>query len=57
MSLLVAGKLIASYYRMLLRVLAPSTRAEYLGEKYEADDLDASSFEEYDDFDNDDGDF
>jgi hypothetical protein len=33
--LLVAGKLIASYYNMLWRVLAPNDRAEYLGPNVE----------------------
>jgi hypothetical protein len=52
-ALLIAGKLIASYYRMLWRVVEPSERAEYVGAKIEKEDPDISS---YDDDDFDDGD-
>jgi hypothetical protein len=56
-SLLVAGKVIASYYRMLWRVLEPSDRAEYLGSKIENEDTDISSYGDFDDFSDDDDEY
>jgi hypothetical protein len=53
-AMLVAGKLIASYYRMLWRVVEPSNRAEFVGAKIEKEDPDVSSYDDYDDFGDDD---
>jgi hypothetical protein len=52
MSLLVAGKLIASYYRMLWRVLQPNPRAEYIGNNIQVDE--EPDVFSYDDFPEDD---
>lgn len=53
-ALLVAGKLIISYYRMLWRLVEPNDRAEYLGAKVEMEDSDTSSYDDSDDFGSDD---
>jgi uncharacterized caspase-like protein len=53
-ALLVAGKLIASYYKMLWRLVEPNDRAEYLGEKIEKEDPDSSSYDDNDDLGSDD---
>jgi len=54
MSLLVAGKLIVSYWKMLWRVLEPSHRAEYLGPKINKENPDTSSYEDDEDLGEDD---
>jgi hypothetical protein len=53
-ALLVAGKLIVSYYKMLWRLVEPSDRAEYLGEKVEKEDPDVSSYDDNDGLSSDD---
>jgi hypothetical protein len=48
-ALLVAGKLIISYYNMLWRLVEPNDRAEYIGEKVEKEDPDVASYDDSDD--------